>query len=210
MIITIRLDINGDEMARPRVIEQDDILDAAENVVLREGAARLTLDAVAIEAGISKGGVIYDYKTKQALIKAIIERRVVEEEAKIQAASEALGTGTDKHMKARIHVARESRSDSAQAAVAIHLCAALAHDDDLLRSVQQSHLKQIEAVIKDSNDPRRARLAFFALEGVRFLEMLDILQWPKGDRKEILRDIEAMLEGSAYEAEKNAVEPLGN
>ena len=44
-------------MARPRVIKQDDILDAAEAVVVRCGAAHLTLDAVAVEAGISKASV---------------------------------------------------------------------------------------------------------------------------------------------------------
>ena len=197
-------------MARPRLIEQDDILDAAENVVLREGAARLTLDAVAIEAGISKASVIYDFKTKQALIKAVIERRVEEEEARIEAANAATRPGPDRQMKARIRAARDSRADRAQASVAIHLCAALAQDDDLLCAVQRSHLKQIEAVIADSDDPRRARLAFFALEGVRFLEMLGILQWPKGDRSEILRDIETMLDGPACEAGDSAVEPPGN
>ena len=59
-------------MARPRVIDQNDILDAAEVVVMRNGAAQLTLDAVAIEAGISKASVIYDYKSKQQLIKSVI------------------------------------------------------------------------------------------------------------------------------------------
>ena len=196
-------------MARPRLIEQDDILDAAENVVLRDSAARLTLDAVAIEAGISKARVIYDFKTKQALIKAVVERRVVEEEAKIETANKAAQPGPNRHMKARIQAARDSRADRAQASVAIHLCAALAQDDDLLHAVQQSHLKQIEAAIADSDDPRRARLAFFALEGVRFLEMLDILQWPKGDRSEILRDIEAMLDGPALKPVQNIVEPPG-
>lgn len=197
-------------MARPRVIEQDDILDAAENVVLREGAARLTLDAVATEAGISKASVIYDFKTKQALIKAVIERRVAAEEAKINAASETVQVGPDQHMKARIQAARDSRADRAQASVAIHLCAALAQDDDLLSAVQQSHLKQIEAAIEGSDDPRRARLAFLALEGVRFLEMLDILQWTKGDRNEILHDIEAMLDGSTFTAVQKIDDPRGS
>ena len=55
-------------MGRKRVIDQEQVLDAAQRVVARDGAARLTLDAVAEEAGISKASVIYDYKSKQALI----------------------------------------------------------------------------------------------------------------------------------------------
>ena len=57
-------------MGRLRIIDRDAVLTAAERVVRRDGAARLTIEAVAAEAGISKASVLYDYKTKQALIKA--------------------------------------------------------------------------------------------------------------------------------------------
>jgi hypothetical protein len=39
-------------MSRPRTIDQDDVLIAAEVVANRDGAANLTLDAVANEVGI--------------------------------------------------------------------------------------------------------------------------------------------------------------
>src|SRR3546814_2511896 len=46
----------GSEMARPRTIDRDAVLDAAQRVVARDGAAGLTLEAVAAEDGISKAG----------------------------------------------------------------------------------------------------------------------------------------------------------
>jgi AcrR family transcriptional regulator len=52
-------------MGRKRVIDQEEILNGAEFVVVRDGAAHLTLDAVAEQAGISKASVIYSYKSKQ-------------------------------------------------------------------------------------------------------------------------------------------------
>ena len=70
-------------MGRHRVIDRDAMLDAAERVVVRDGAAKLSLDAVATEAGISKASVLYDYKTKHALIRALVERRVAAETARI-------------------------------------------------------------------------------------------------------------------------------
>ena len=57
-------------MGRTRVIDREAVLLAAERVITRDGAARVTLEAVAAEAGISKASVLYDYKTKQALLKA--------------------------------------------------------------------------------------------------------------------------------------------
>ena len=50
------------------------LLDAAETVVAREGVGNLTLEAVAREAGVSKGGLLYHYPSKSALVMAIVER----------------------------------------------------------------------------------------------------------------------------------------
>lgn len=52
----------------------DRVLDAAEAVVVRQGIANLTLDAVAAEAGISKGGLLYHFSNKDRLIEAMVTR----------------------------------------------------------------------------------------------------------------------------------------
>src|SRR3712207_9422759 len=43
-------------------------LEAAERVVARDGVARLSLDAVAGNADVSKGGLLYHFPNKDALI----------------------------------------------------------------------------------------------------------------------------------------------
>ena len=52
------------------------ILEAAERVVGDVGAARMTLEGVAQAAGVSKGGLLYHFPTKEALTEAMIERLV--------------------------------------------------------------------------------------------------------------------------------------
>lgn len=52
------------------------ILDAAERLIRRSGTRTLTMDAVAAEAGLSKGGVLHHYASKDALISALAERRL--------------------------------------------------------------------------------------------------------------------------------------
>jgi AcrR family transcriptional regulator len=44
------------------------IVSAAEEVVLRHGVSRLTLEAAALEAGLSKGGVLSHFPTRDALV----------------------------------------------------------------------------------------------------------------------------------------------
>src|SRR5262249_54687321 len=50
------------------------LMDAAEAVVVREGIANLTLDAVAAEAGISKGGLLHHFRSKDDLVKGMVTR----------------------------------------------------------------------------------------------------------------------------------------
>ncbi len=50
------------------------LLDAAEAVVAAEGVRALTLDAVAARSGISKGGLLYHFRSKEDLAAAMIER----------------------------------------------------------------------------------------------------------------------------------------
>ncbi len=59
------------------------ILTAAEDVVLRDGVAHLTLEAAATEAGLSKGGVLYHFPSRDALVEAMVARLIAEFEADI-------------------------------------------------------------------------------------------------------------------------------
>ncbi|MCJ7985556.1 TetR/AcrR family transcriptional regulator [Priestia sp. OVL9] len=50
----------------------DDILLAATQVVQRDGVGKLTLEKVAKEAGVSKGGLLYHFSSKDELIKQML------------------------------------------------------------------------------------------------------------------------------------------
>jgi AcrR family transcriptional regulator len=53
---------------------RDLLLDAAETVAAREGVSRLTFDAVAAEAGVSKGGLLHYFTNKDQLIEGMVRR----------------------------------------------------------------------------------------------------------------------------------------
>ena len=52
------------------------VLQAAERLVADIGAARLTLDAAAQAAGVSKGGLLYHFPSKESLLVALAQRYV--------------------------------------------------------------------------------------------------------------------------------------
>ncbi len=60
----------------PTVETRTRILQAASEVIRREGAMALTLDAVAKKAEVSKGGLLYHFPSKDALVRGLLEHHI--------------------------------------------------------------------------------------------------------------------------------------
>src|SRR5690606_13984473 len=111
-------------------------------------------EAVAAEAGISKASVLYDYKTKQALIKAVIERRIATETARLRGIIDQLGPVPDRAIRGHITAAADGSSFDIDHAVALSLIAALAQDAALRVPVEEAFRQQIAEIVETSSRPR--------------------------------------------------------
>ena len=185
-------------MARPRTIDLDRVLDAGERVVIRDGASNLTLDAVAAEAGISKGSVLYDCKSKHALIQAIIERKIATEDKKTETAVAKLSGQKNAEIRGRIAVAAGWLGEEAEP-VALQLCSALAQDEDLQCLVRASVNQALAKVADTSENPRAALVALLALEGLRSMHLMGFHKWSPAEFTGLLAEIEriAMTQGDS-------------
>jgi AcrR family transcriptional regulator len=61
-------------MARVYSNARDKILDATEKVILRDGPQGVSIDAVLVESGMSKGGFFHHFPSKAALLGGLLER----------------------------------------------------------------------------------------------------------------------------------------
>lgn len=175
-------------MGRKKSIDQGRILDAAEAVVAGVGAARLTLEGVAREAGISKGSVVYDYGSKQALLEAMVQRAVARDNAFNQAATESCDAPENRTLHGRITAAAQPFPDAFRA-VALNICAALAQDQQLRAAIQNNQNAVIARIRDEADGERGPMLAYLALEGLKLLESLDYHQWPGAERAALVEDI---------------------
>jgi AcrR family transcriptional regulator len=189
-------------MGRKRTITAEQILAAAESVVGRVGAAELTLDAVAEQAGVSKATILYTFNSKKQLIEAVVRNGVTRDTAFNNAAIAELGDTPSAVIRGRLLAAGEPFPAELHTA-ALNLCSALMQDDALREVVQATQADVIGRIRKTSTSPRGAMLAYLALEGLKLLEILDFHPWPKAERKQLLREIdwlvdaEPQVEGSA-------------
>ncbi len=154
---------------------RDRILDAAESIVIRSGVSRLTLEAAAAEAGLSKGGVLYHFRTRDALVSAMVERLVAGFDADL-AEESARDDGADPGRYVRAYVRATVRP--AQTAEAIRreragaaVLAAMACEPELLEPLRRSFDRWQARLVADGVDPVRATVARLVVDGIWMAEL---------------------------------------
>lgn len=72
---------------------REHILDTYVDLLIRSGERAATLDAVATAAKVSKGGLLYHFSSKKALLEALAERTLTLAEEDFAAMEQAPGGG---------------------------------------------------------------------------------------------------------------------
>jgi AcrR family transcriptional regulator len=146
------------------------VLDAAEAVILEEGIAALTLEAVAKRAGVSKGGLLYHYPSKDKLVEALVGRCVESwEEEHVQAIA-ALPPGPGRTIKALLACCMGSPEawSEAERRSSVVLMAALSHNPALIKPLRQT-LESLFSKFKDDGVAEPiTEMVILAMHGLRF------------------------------------------
>ena len=171
-------------MGRRRTIDRDQLLDAAEAVIGREGAAGLTIDAVAKEMGITKGGVQYCFGT------AIFERWGKAYDSLFEAVA---GKQLTPLTRVRAHAEATQRSDELSSSKAAALMAALIQTPEHLEGSNQWYRSRLEGLDLSAPEGRRARLAFLAVEGAFMLRYFRLMDIDQEEWDSMLDDVRALL-----------------
>lgn len=170
------------------------ILDAAEALVSEVGANHMSLDAVAARAGISKGGLLYQFPSKVALLQGMLERYVERLEA--PQTGKANASEARRLLAARL-AARGDRDVAKQRRGSFSMIAAIAERPALLDPIRAAHDRIWARFRKTSADPELALLAWFALEGLLFVELFGTSPLSKGERAKLLKRLSAIAEQSS-------------
>ena len=183
-----------------RPSQREHILDAADGVVRQEGAAHLTLEAVAERAGVSKGGLLYHFKTKELLLQAMVDRHFDLLSERHAAALATLPPGPGRELKAFVRVAATHEKCAEERRAGCSMLAATANDPRLLapfRRFQTWRLRLIEEATAAGLPFTRMALASLALDGLTLLEMLQLSPYDATQRRAILEDILRLIEETA-------------
>lgn len=182
-------------MGRHAQNARETIIDAAENVVIEIGARHLTLEAVAKQAGVSKGGVLYHFPNKEALLHAMLDRRFLRMEENRQARRADVQEGPGSELAA--YVLSSLEQDDRKRKLGVSLLAAAAHDPRLLLPYRDEYRRRLEEFSKDEPSLKRAAVVMLAIDGLRSLELLSLAPFSRKERKEIVEELIVLSRGEA-------------
>lgn len=141
------------------------IIQAALSVISRDGANRLTIDAIAKEAGISKGGVLHHFKTKQAVLIALLDNQRNEYARFAADFLEGDGkTSSEPALATQIAVLREATKQPKSVALAV--LGAIAEQPSLLDGLRSADASNLEAIRAEAGDADLAVLRWVAARGL--------------------------------------------
>jgi AcrR family transcriptional regulator len=185
-------------LGRKKEIDRDRILDAAEAVILESGGRSFTLDAVAARAGISKGGLVYSFATKDDLVHAALEREMARFREAVRRRA-----GCRRRMDRRAPICSATRlvlahieealdEDDASTQKAAFLVTALVHAPDMLEPVRSYYRELLDPLRSEGGEMHEVRHALLAVEGIFLLRGLGFVEVSADEQKSVLlhaRDI---------------------
>jgi len=154
----------------PRGDTRAKLLDAAGAVIRRDGPQALTLDAVAAQAGVSKGGLLYHFKSKRELLDGLVDRWMDDFQRDIDAESGNF---------ARRYVAANDGAHAEE----VGMLAALVADPQVLAAVRDRHETWQDRVASEGGDPVDATVARLAADGLWLADLLGTAP-PRGELRQ--------------------------
>lgn len=177
------------------------ILDAAERIVQAKGVGGLTLDAAAREAGVSKGGLLYHFASKEALIGGMLDRYAEFVSASFDATVARQREGRGRVARAIIAWAfgEEETSPGTEpmdrlAAVCL---AAFHHDPALLDPMRVVAARMKAELLADGTPMGPALAVLTASDGLFMAHIFNMYRHTDAERAALRATLEALLASSA-------------
>jgi len=168
---------------------QERILDAAEQVVVELGAGNLTFDAVASKAGVSRGGILYHFCDKEALLKGMLDRLTQRRLERRRLKRGEMKESVDREMVAHVLSSLEEEDEKIKRARASALFAVGAHNPGLLLPYREEYEKLMDDLTRNGLRFERAAVIALAIDGLRLLELLSVSPFDKEKRLRIIAEM---------------------
>lgn len=167
------------------------MLDAAAQVIAEQGVANLTLERVAAQANVSKGGLLYHYGTKQELVVALLDDTLGSADRRLEELAADNEHDKGAFATAYLDFVREHSHDDG-AASGVFAAAAL-DEGDLSPAREQFAVWQQRLIDDDGLDETAALLARVVGDGLWLIDLFGLAPPTDQQRRTLLDFVDAQL-----------------
>ncbi|GGG60790.1 TetR/AcrR family transcriptional regulator [Paenibacillus radicis (ex Gao et al. 2016)] len=160
------------------------ILQVACKLVRERGASQLTLDAVAKEAGVSKGGLLYHFPTKEALVQAALDDFLNRFDSSTE--EEASRNTKLNNQWAQAYLIQTFEINKEDLEMSFGILAAASSNPVLLEPMRQRYVEWQSRMAAECKDPVEATVARLAADGLFYCELFGFAPLEDGLRKDVL------------------------
>ena len=181
---------------------RDRILDTAEARLLAEGPGGLVLDAIAADAGMSKGGLLYHFPSKEALVAGLCERMLDGFESTLAALSDSddgEGAWTRAYLASTVTDSGRPADNSAQLMAGV--LATLGRDSAHLEAVREHFARWHKKIASDGIDPTSATIVRLAADGLWLSSLLGLNHLDKKTGSKVIHALRSMTRAPEDEGE---------
>ncbi|KER72406.1 TetR/AcrR family transcriptional regulator [Burkholderia cepacia] len=154
-------------------ISRKKAIDAALSILTRDGVGGLTFDALSRESGISKGGLLHQFRTKQGVLQALLEfqQQQFEQFGRDYLVKEG-ASKVEPTLAAQIAIFREAINQPNSVARAV--LAAIIESPELLEGRNNADADKLKTMDKEADDFELSLLRYFAASGIAFNVLLGV------------------------------------
>ena len=180
-------------MPRSGTKTRREILLAANRIVLEQGVERLTLQETAREAGISKGGLLYHFPTKEALIVGMVQLYLDRFTGDFTASAEAEGLGVPGRWN-RSYLEVTFSDNQRTPHLNTGLLAAIGTEPRLLAPVQDRFAEWVELLGEDGIDPVTATIVRLVADGLWLVELFGLASPDEKMKSKVVRAVKKIIQ----------------
>lgn len=177
-------------MARPRTLDREALLNAAEAVISTEGTQALSFGSIAIKAGVSKASVQSVFGTREKILDALLEKWMEREQARYL---HHLGTVTDARSQLQAHISSTKEESNEAGSRILTLLAAQVGSGAQSEFMKDWYQKRMGNFEVETIEEHKHRVIYLAAEGAIFIR--NMVGYPINDVvwNDIFHDLEKML-----------------
>lgn len=169
-----------------KIDRRTQMLEAAIQIVNEQGTDSLTLDAVAKRAEVSKGGLLYHFKNKKALIQGLVDYASATYRNNVDTNVQD-NDNAGKLLRGYIEATRSHRDNNI--AISSAVLAAQGNDRSLLKPLQETYEEWQHFIEDDGLNPVDATIIRLAIDGLWLTELFGLDAIDESRREKVLNQL---------------------